>query len=99
MGGEISPDLEEALRHAIERAENAAKAAEEAAKAAQNAADKVKLAKQKIKSYKQQISNIESDNSQKVDMLKEEVLDIVKKAAKKNKALKKIAKLNMKSNK
>jgi hypothetical protein len=94
MGSEISPELEDVLLEAIERAETAAKVAEDAAKAAQHAADKIKLAKQKMKNYKRQISNIESDNIQKVDMLKEELLDIVKKAAKKNKALKKIAKLN-----
>ena len=49
--------------------------------------------------YKQKLSNIEFDNTQKIDLMKEEVLDFVKKAAKKSKALKKIAKLNKKSKK
>lgn len=99
IDSELSPELEAALKQAIDRAEQAAKVAQEAAKAAQHAADKVKQAKHKIKNYKKQISNMENAENRKVDLLKEEVLEIVKKAAKKNKAMKKIAKLNLKASK
>jgi hypothetical protein len=93
----LTPELEEALLEAIQRAEEAAEIAELASKEAQEAADRVRLVRQKIKQYKLRIAAIDSEKNQKVDLLKEEVLDFVKKAAKKSKALKKIAKQNKKA--
>ncbi len=94
---EIKDNLEQALFDAIDRAEKAAKAAEKAAKKAKRAAKKVEKAQLKIKASKKRIIALQKSSDEKSDALRDEIVEIATKAAKKNKALKKIAKLNQTS--
>ena len=86
--------LEKSLMDAIERAEKAARAAEKAAKKAKKAAKKVEKAKLKIKASKKRIIALQKSSDEKSNALRDEIIEIAAKAAKKNKTLKKIAKLN-----
>ena len=90
-------DLEKILMNAIERAEKAAKVAEKAAKKAKKAAKKVEKAKFKIKASNKRIIALQKTSDEKSDALRDEIVEIAVKAAKKNKALKKIAKMNTKN--
>ena len=90
-------DLEKILMNAIERAEKAAKAAEKAAKKAKKAAKKVEKAQFKIKASKKRIIALQKTSDEKSDALRDEIVEIAAKAAKKNKTLKKIAKMNTKN--
>jgi hypothetical protein len=90
-------NLEQALVNAIERAEKAAKIAEKAAKKAKKAAKKVEKTRLKIKASKKRIVALQRTSDDKSDALRDEIIEIASKAAKKNKALKKIAKMNMKN--
>ncbi len=83
-------NLEQTLYDAIYRAEKAAKKAKKAVK-------KVKRAKLNIKASKKEIMALYKSSDKKADTLREEIIEIAQKAAKKNKALKKIAKLNQSS--
>lgn len=87
-------DLEKILMHAIERAEKAARVAEKAAKKAKKAAKKVEKARLKIKASKKRFITLQKSSVEKTDALRDELIEIASKAAKKNKALKKIAKMN-----
>ena len=87
-------NLQQELLAAIERAEKAAKIAEKAAKKAKKAAKKVEKAKFKIKASGKRIVALQKSSAEKSDLLRDEIIEIASKAAKKNKALKKIAKLN-----
>ncbi len=89
-------NLEEKLVEAIQRAEQAAKIAEKAAKKAKKAAKKVEKTRLKIKASKKRIIALQKDTDEKSDSLRDEIIEIASKAAKKNKALKKIAKMNNK---
>jgi len=86
--------LEKDLIDAILRAEKAAKSAEKAAKKAKKAAKKVEKTRLKIKASKKKIISIQKNSVNDSDALRDELVEIATKAAKKNKALKKIAKLN-----
>jgi methyl-accepting chemotaxis protein len=94
-------DLKATLLLAVERAEQAsadatlaAKNAERAAKHANKAAEKVKKAKAKVKESEKEIS-IMRDKAEETNIkYQEDIIDIITKAKKKKKALKKIAKLN-----
>lgn len=94
---ENKDNLEQALLDAIQRAENAAKVAEKAAKKAKKAAKKVEKARLKVKASKKRIIALQESSDAKSDTLRDEIIEIAAKAAKKNKALKKIAKLNQNS--
>jgi hypothetical protein len=87
-------DLEQMLYQAIERAEKAARAAEKAAKIAKKAAKKVEKAKYKIKASKKRMIALQKSSNEESYALRDEIVEIAAKAAKKNKALKKIAKMN-----
>ncbi|HPI95772.1 MAG TPA: hypothetical protein PK055_08305 [Gammaproteobacteria bacterium] len=89
-------NLEKVLLEAIERAEKAAKAAKNAAKQAKKAVKQVESMKLKVKSSKKKIIALQKMSDDKRDLLRDEIVEIATKAAKKNKALKKIAKLNAK---
>ena len=88
-------NLESSLMDAIQRAEKAAKMAEKAAKKAKKAAKKVEKARYKIKASKKRIIALQQSSDDKTDALRDEIVEIASKAAKKNKALKKIAKMNL----
>lgn len=87
-------NLEEILLDVIKRAEKAAKTAEKAAKKAKKAAKKVEKTKLKIKASKKRMIALHKSSAEKTDALRDEIIEIASKAAKKNKTLKKIAKLN-----
>ncbi|VAW39685.1 hypothetical protein MNBD_GAMMA01-289 [hydrothermal vent metagenome] len=87
-------NLQQVLINAIARAEKAAMAAEKAAKKAKKAAKKVKKAQLKIKASKKRIIALQKSSDEKSESLRDEIIEIASKAAKKNKALKKIAKMN-----
>ena len=89
-------DLEKTLMNAIERAEKAAKVAEKAAKKAKKAAKKVEKTRLKIKASKKRFITLQKSSVEQTDALRDELIEIATKAAKKNKALKKIAKMNEK---
>jgi hypothetical protein len=91
----IEEDLHQSLLAAIERAEKAAKIAIKAAKKAKKALKKVEKAKLKIKASKKMIIALQRTSDAKSDTLRDEIVEIAAKAAKKNKALKKIAKMNL----
>ena len=97
MSSDRINELEKALVEAIERAENAAREAEHAAKKAKKAAKKVEKARLKIKASKKRIVALHKASDDKSDALRDEIVEIATKAAKKNKALKKIAKMNQDS--
>lgn len=90
-------ELEEALQEAIKRAEMAAHMAERAAKKAKKAAKKVEKARLKIKASKKRIIALNKASDDKTETLRDEIIEIAAKAVKKNKALKKIAKMNQDS--
>lgn len=94
-------DLEEALLIAVQRAEQAsidasiaAKKAEIAAKKAKEVAKKVKKAKNKVKASEKEIVMMQKLADEKSIKYQEDIIEIISKAKKKHKALKKIAKLN-----
>ena len=94
-------DLEEALLIAVQRAEQAsvdatiaAKKAEKAAHKAKKAAKKVKRAKSKVKASEKEIVIMQEMAEEKNSKYQEDIIEIISKAKKKKKALKKIAKLN-----
>jgi hypothetical protein len=94
-------NLEEALLIAVRRAEqasidanHAAKKAEKAAKRAKIAAKKVKKAKNRVKASEKEIVIMQEKADEKSARYQEDIIEIISKAKKKHKALKKIAKLN-----
>lgn len=87
-------NLERDLLIAIQRAENAAKTAEKAAKAAKKAAKKAEKARLKIKASKKKIISMRKTSATETEAFRDELIEIATKAAKRNKTLKKIAKLN-----
>lgn len=86
--------LEKTLIEAIDRAEQAAKEAEYAAKKAKKVAKRVEKTYLKIKASKKRIIASHKASDNKSDALRDEIIEIASKAIKKNKALKKIAKMN-----
>jgi len=97
MSSDNINELEKALIEAIERAEKAAKEAKLAAKKAKKVAKKVEKSYFKIKASKKRIIALHKASDNKSDALRNEIIEIASKAAKKNKALKKIAKMNQES--
>lgn len=89
-------NLELDLLNAIARAEKAAEIAEKAAKKAKKAAKKVEKTRLKIKASKKRIIALQQSSDEKSDQLRDEIIEIAIRAAKKNKALKKIARMNSK---
>jgi hypothetical protein len=94
-------DLEEALLIAVQRAEQAsidahlaAVKAEKAAKKVKKVAKKVKKAKNKVKVSQKEIVLMQELAEEKSNKYQEDIIEIISKAKKKHKALKKIAKLN-----
>jgi hypothetical protein len=101
MMSDENVDFEEALLKAVQRAEQAsieasiaAKKAENAAIQAKDAARKVKKAKNRVKATEKEIVNMQELADEKSIKYQEEIIEIISKAKKKHKALKKIAKLN-----
>ena len=95
MNNSSDEDLQRDLIEAIERAEKAAEVAVKAAKKAKKALKKVEKTKLKIKASKKSIIALQKYSDEKSDLLRDELIEIASKAAKKNKALKKIAKMNL----
>ena len=89
-----SEDLHSMLINAIERAEKAAEIAIKSAKIAKKAAKKARKANLKIKTSKKRIVALNKSTDENTNSLRDEIVEIASKAAKKNKALKKIAKMN-----
>ncbi len=90
--------LQEELYKAINRAERAALEAERAALKAKKIAKKVKKSKLKIKLAQKQLVDFQHTTDEKTKELRDEIIEIASKAIKKNKALKKIAKMNSDKN-
>ena len=86
--------LEQTLINAIERAEKAARVAEKAVNKAKKAVKKVKKTQLKIKNSKSRIIAFQKISDEKSGALRDDIVEIASKAAKKNKALNKIAKMN-----
>jgi len=95
---EDNANLDRQLTQAVERAEKAALSAEKAARKAKKAAKKVKRAKLKVKASKKRMIALEKSSNDNSLALRDEIIEIAEKAAKKNKALKKIAKMNQNKN-
>ena len=98
-------NLNKALLLAVERAEQAsleasfaAKSAEKAAKKAKKAVNKVKKAKSRIKKSEKEMLLMQELAEENNTKYQEGIIEIITKAKKKKKALKKIAKLNQEKN-